>query len=624
MNLLLLLAAGAAAEPEIVITASLDPVPRQEVAASVTVLDADRIEALGAPLAADLLRLVPSVSVASSGPPGSQTQVRIRGAEANHTLLLIDGIRFNDPASGNEARFEQLSSAGAGRIEVVRGPQSALYGAEAIGGVVALETGRARPATGLSALAEAGGKGFRHLSAEGGTSGERAAFGFYGGYQESDGIDSFGRGGERDGYSNLTAGGSVRAGRAAGLSLRLAGRLTESLSEFDGFDPATFARADTLDSTRGRIAAGRVSLGYGDGTASPWQAEIGASLLGSTNRNRLDGDPLNKTSGRRATFDAQVSRALITGSVDHRLIIAGDYERERFTAKDQAFGGATDQRRSRDRGAVVGELRSTFGDRLTTDIAVRRDSFEGFRDATTVRAGAVVRIAGPVSLLASYGTGIARPTFFDLFGFFPGSFRGNPSIAPERSRGGEVGVRYEADTVRLGVTAYRQRLRDEIVDVFDPVTFVSSTANATGTSRRQGVEAEGEWRPAPALRLSASYAYLDAEERTVAGEALVKEVRRPRHSASLAADGRWGGLTAGLSMAYVGARTDTDFNSFPATRVRLGSYLLGGARVAYRVAPNVELFARASNLFDEEYQDVVGYATQGRTLHGGIRLRYGD
>lgn len=612
---------------EIVVTASLVPVAEVRSPATLTVIDAKRIDALGEPLALDLLRLAPSVSVASSGPAGSQAQLRIRGAEANHTLLLIDGIRFNDPASGNEARFELLNNDGVGRIEIVRGPQSALYGAEAIGGVVAVRTGQSRAGSGVSATAEAGGKGFRRLSASGGHAAERAAFDIYGGYQKSDGIDSFAAGasdGERDGFSNLTFGASARAGALDGFSIAAAGRFTEARSDFDGFDPATFARADTLDSTRNRIGAGRVSARYGDPVAAGFHAEVGATLLGSTNRNRLAGDPLNRTDGRRTTVDALASFGVATGAVEHRLIVAGDFEHERFIASDQNFGGATNQRRTRDRGAAVFELRSSLGDRVTTDIAVRHDGFEGFRDATTLRAAAVVRVAGPVSALASYGEGIARPTFFDLFGFFPGSFNGNPSILPERSRGGEIGLRYDGARVEVGLIAYRQRLRDEIVGVFDPVTFVSSTANATGTSRRRGIEVEGTWRPSAAFRLSGNYALLDADEPAVAGAALLKEVRRPRHSANIAADARLGRLNVGASVAYVGTRIDTDFGSFPAQRVRLGDYVLAGARVAYLIAPQVELFGRVSNLFDADYQDVVGYATQGRTVYGGVRVRLGD
>ena len=621
--------APAADDPEIVVTASLAPVPRGDAPATLTVIDEGRIDALGLPLAVDLLRLAPSVSIAQSGPAGTVAEVRIRGAEANHTLLLIDGIRFNDPASGNQARFELLSTDGVRRIELVRGPQSALYGAEAIGGVVSVLTRSGAQGDTFTGTAEAGGKGFRRLSGSAGTQTDAAGFGVYGGYQQADGIDSFDdragnrRERERDGFNNLTFGASARAGDAQLFSVSASTRFTESLSEFDGNVPGTFDRGDTPYSTRGRIGAGRVSARYGDPAVSPFHLEVGATHLRSTNRNKLDGDPLNRTSGRRTTADALASAGFATGAVEHRLIVAGDYERERFVAADTEFGGGTDQRRTRDRGAVVGELRSTFGDRVTTDVAVRHDSFEGFRDGTTVRGAVVARVVGPVSLFASYGTGIARPTFFDQFGFFPGSFVGNPGVRPERSRGGEFGVRYDDAALNVGVTAYRQRLRNEIVPVFN-ADFSASTANVTGVSRRQGVEVDAAWRPIPAVGVSATYAYVDAEDRQDADDLLVREIRRPRHSGSLSADAQVGPLTVGASVAYVGARTDSDFSRFPAPRVRLNDYVLGDARLAYRLAPGVELFGRVSNLFDAAYQDVVGYATQGRTFHGGVRLRRGD
>src|SRR6185503_15359277 len=137
---LVLLPIAVQAETEIIVTAAREPVEAADAAVSATLLDAPLLEDLGLPAAADALRLTPGVSVATTGPRGTQTQLRIRGAEANHSLLFVDGIRFNDPAAGNEARFELLTSDGASRLELVRGPQSALWGSEALGGVVAAET----------------------------------------------------------------------------------------------------------------------------------------------------------------------------------------------------------------------------------------------------------------------------------------------------------------------------------------------------------------------------------------------------------------------------------------------------------------------------------------------------
>lgn len=607
---------------EIVVTASLHPVSEDQSPATVTIIRQELIEALDEPLTVDLLRLVPGVSVASAGPPGTQSQVRIRGAEANHTLLLIDGIRFNDPAAGNEPRFELLSNEGLRRVEVVRGPQSALYGSEAIGGVVALFTGRDRPGAGASAQVEGGSDDFLRASASATLGSDSRSVTAYGGYQRSDGIDVVGRGGDRDGYDNLTLGGSVRLNLTETLSLGASGRFADATSEFDGLDETTFRRADTSDESRSRLGAARLWAAFSP--ASGWSLSLGGTALASSNRNRRDDAPLNRTSGRRFTLDGLVSHEFTTGPIGHKLSLAANYEDERFEAGDQAFFGATDQVRSRQRAAVLGEWQTRIGDRLTSDVALRHDSFEGFADATTLRASALLALTGPLSFRLGYGEGIARPTFFDLFGFFPGSFSGNPELGPERSRGFEAGLLYNVPKFQAGVTAFGQRLTDEIVDVFDPVTFLSSTQNAAGESRRKGMEVEGRWSPTPHVSLGGSYTYLDAEEQQVRGESLLREVRRARHSGSIAADGRWGRISAGLSIAYVGKRRDLDFDLFPADRVTLDDYVLANVRAGYRLSALVELFARVSNLLDAEYQDVVGFATPGRSVSGGVRLRFGE
>jgi vitamin B12 transporter len=162
-------------------------------------------------------------------------------------------------------------------------------------------------------------------------------------------------------------------------------------------------------------------------------------------------------------------------------------------------------------------------------------------------------------------------------------------------------------------------LLDEIVDVFLP-TFQSTAANATGTSRRAGLELEGEWRLSNALRLSGTYAYLRASERRDALDRPVKELRRPKHSGSVVLDGQADRWTYGASVALVGDRRDTDFDVFPARTLTLKSYWLAGGRVAYRLNGTVELFGRVANAFDRSYQDVVGYRTEGRSAHAGLRL----
>jgi vitamin B12 transporter len=596
---------------QIVITASRVPEAEAQSPASVTIIDGARIERLGEPLVPALLRLAPSIAVTTQGPPGLLTEVRIRGAENTHTLLFIDGIRANDPATGGFARFELLNADLASRIEIVRGPQSALWGSEAIGGVIAVNG--VAEASGYAASAEAGSFGFRRGSAAGALSADPGGLAGGLGWQRATGIDSFSGAGDKDGYRNLS--GRLRGTYALAPSLRLgaAALALTGRAEFDGYDPLTGERTDTLDNSRNRLAAGRLWADFGrDGAA--WNGTIGASLLGSSNRNFLDDDQINRTSGTRRMLQGQLEHRFTTGAFEQRLIVAADSERETFTARDTIYFGATNQDRSRSHNAVAAEWRASAAG-LTGDLAVRRDMFNRFRDATSLRASLLTDVGGGFALAGSYAEGIAQPTFFDLYGFFPNNYVGNPALKPESSRGFEASLRYRGRQLAAALTGYRQRLHDEIVE---NATF-TSTLNAPGTSRRWGIEAELAWQPVDALRLSANYAYLKATQPEGTPARQMEERRRPKHSGSIAADGSAGRWSYGASLAYVGSHLDRQ-EILPFALVRLDSYWLASARIAYRAAPRVELFARGSNLLDARYEDSAGYRTEGRGLFVGVRL----
>ena len=514
---------------QIVITASRVPESEVDTAASVTVIESEEIARLDEPLVANLLRLTPSAAVTSIGPSGSLTEVRIRGSEANHTLFFIDGIRINDPASGDAPRFELLNADLASRIEIVRGPQSALWGSDAIGGVIAVNG--LEDAPGYGASAEGGSFGFARASASGAVKSGRASVSGAVGWQRATGIDSFrASGGDKDGYHNLS--GRVRGTLAVTPSLKLgaAAIALTGESQFDGYDLVTFEHTDTLDESRNRLEAGRVWAELGSERSS-WSGRVSASLLGSSNRNLLASDPLNRTSGSRRTVDAQAERAFSTGAVRHRLILAAEAERETFHARDTIYGGFTDQDRTRNHNALTAEWRASAG-ALTGDLAIRRDMFNRFGDATSLRASVLAKLGGGFAVSSSYAEGISQPTFFDLYGFFPGNFTGNPSLKPESSRGFELSARYRRGSFEASLTGYRQRLHDEIVDVTDSATFLQTTVNRDGVSRRSGIEAEAGWRFGEKLRLSANYAFLHATEPDGS-----TELRRPKHSGAITPPG---------------------------------------------------------------------------------------
>jgi len=600
---------------QIVITASRAPDTEAATPASVTVIDAQRIERLDEPIVTALIRLTPSAAVATSGPLGSLTEIRIRGAEANHTLVFVDGIKINDPASGDTPRLEIFNADLASRVEVVRGPQSALWGSEAIGGVIAINGIDDEP--GYSAKAEGGSFGFVRASGSGAHVSDNANVAGAIGIQRATGTDSFDGHGDKDGYRNLS--GRLRGTwrPAANVELGASAIALTGRTEFDGFDPISFAHTDTLDSSRNRLMAGRVWARIGS-DASRWRGEIAGSALGSSNKNYLADVQQNRTRGTRSNLSAQMERRFTTGTIANRLIAAADVERETFHARDTIYGGFSDQERSRNHEALTFEWRGE-SKALTGDLALRRDAFNRFKDATSIRASLLAKVGKGLSVAGAYGEGIAQPTFFDLYGFFPNNFLGNPSLKPESSRGFEVSLRYRGGPLEASLTGYRQRLHDEIVDVFDSDTFLFSTANRRQTSHRSGIEATVGWLLGQRLRLSVNYAYLHATQPDDSTLTEVHELRRPKHSGSVAFDGARGRLSYGGSLAYVGRHLDQR-DTFPFDRVALGSYWLVDARIAYAIRPSVSLFARMTNALNQRYQDVFGYRTERRGIYAGIRL----
>ena len=616
MNIIFLAAAAAVIDPTIVVIAARQPVRSDLSGTAITVIDRDTVEALNVSQAADLLRLAPGVSVAQSGPIGSLTQVRLRGAESNHTLVFIDGIEVNDPASSGDFRFETLLADGIEKIEVLRGPQSALWGPEAIGGVVSVTTREPGNDSPLFGQFEYGA--LRTWRAGGGVEIGSADNGVVAQVSHIDtrGIDAVGQGGERDGYENLTLSVKGVAQPTENMKVGAVARYSTAETEFDGTDPVTFLRANTLDATRIRGLAAR-AFGELALLDDRWTHRLEGQFVDTDNVNRDGATFLNRTDAKRLKAVYQSSFA--TGP--HRLTGAFEHETQRYRADDNAFFGGTNQRRSREQNSVVGEYRLTFGESFAASASVRHDANDRFADATTWRATAAAALPRGLRVHGSFGEGVTDPTFTEQFGFFPGSFVGNADLRPESSRGFDVGLGWGNDRFAADVTYFRTDLEDEIITTFDPATFLSGVANASGESRRQGVEASLDARASEWLNLSANYTWLDSEEGQVAGGARSREIRRARHSGSLTATAERDRLTLAASLAYVGKRRDVDFDTF--TDVTLGDYVLVTVSGRYRLSESIELTARVENAGDADYQDVFGYATPGIAAYGGLRVRWG-
>lgn len=587
-----------------------------ETGISISQISQPQIEGLSLPLVKDYLALIPGVAIAQTGPLGAQTQVRIRGAEANHSISFIDGIEMNDPASSGEFRIDTLLSHGVGSIEVLRGPQSALWGSQAIGGVISITTRAPTAGTLLYGEAQAGSLGTYRAGIGGGWAGRDLTVSGQVSGLATDGYDIARAGGDRDGYENVTAHGRLEWRALPALTLLLVGRHQDSTSRFDGFDYATGVPRDEPLSTRSRQTALRAEAAL-DPFDGRWVTRASVMAVRADNSNRRAASFENRSDGERDLMRLQSTGQFSAAGARHRITAALDVETERFESIDANANAASNQRQRRRQTSLIGEYRLNANG-LSAGAALRRDLNDRFADVTTVRFDAVAPI-GKLRLHAAYGTGIADPTFFDQFGFFPGSFVGNPNLTPERSRSVEAGMGWDDGRHRIDVTAFDATLDNEIIGTFNSTTFQSGVGNASGRSKRRGIEVAGAARLAQDLNLTASYTWLDADQQQVAGALRVREVRRPRHSGSIALSYSARRFDLSAAAAMTGARGDTDFARF--VPVTLPAYTLVTIAGAWHLTDKIDVTLRVENAADATQIDVFAYRGPGITAHGGVRFR---
>ena len=598
-----------APDETVLVTAARVPVPVSDATVSATVLDAEEIRARGAVFAADLLRATPGLAVSRSGGAGQLTQIRLRGAEANHLLVLIDGVEAGSPFTG-EADFSHFAFDDVSRVEVLRGEQSALWGADAIGGVVSLTTARPSEGREASVRAEAGSfetvRAGARLASPMGPGWGSASFSAY----ETAGIDVSGQGGEKDGYANLSL--AVSGAQPLGGGWRLSG-LARRIAHDSQFDSDIDFDGVLDDSDRRREGAqtlAGLSLDGGFAAAGmDWSSRLVVQWTQEEVESRSDGRFSGITEGRRSRAAAQMTAR--RGA--HRLTGLVETERDRL----ENFGGP---------GAGENQSRRIESDAVALDYgwspgawdltaSARREINDLFEDSTTWRIGLARDLpALKGRMRVSAGEGVKNPGLFELYGFFPNFFLGNPDLRPERSFGWEAGFSQTLADGDLGwgVTWFRSELEDEIFTDFGVFPFTA--ANASAASVRQGVELEGRWSVSESLSVFGSASYLDSEQGGV------QEIRRPERLASLTLDWRkaqtpW---SASLTVDHVGEQTDTDFSVFE--DVTLDAYTLVGGQLGWRIAEGADLYLRGENLLDEEMVDVVGFASPGRGLFLGLRL----
>ena len=568
----------------------------------VVLLDAEDLDANAFLLGVDALRGLPGFALATSGNRGALAQARVRGAEANHLLVLLDGVALNDPGSGSEFDFGTLALAGVDQVEYLAGPQSAVWGSDALAGVLHLDTAptESKRALGVGV----GSHGATQVGGDLALVRERGHATMHVQRTASDGTNASLEGDEADGFANTTAHLSM-ARRTSRWRLDGKARWAQTTAEYDPSLAPKFLPADGDRRADGQSRLLLWSARFlGSERLTPWFA---LSSVATRRRHFAEGDWQSTVLGRRDT--ATLASNFTLGQ--QRFNATAELEAEHFeqVAPTTPFGNPNQRQRTFAIG-IAAEYQLHLP-RLGLTASVRRDVNDEFANAFAYRVG--ITSVGQLRWFASVGRGVKNPTFVERFGYAPDAFTGNPDLQPETATGIEVGVEWRFDSGSLTLSAFDSALRRQIDGFFFSAERGAFTArNLRGKSERRGGElafsanVEGCMGRARCV-VRASYAYVHAEN----GEAMA-ELRRPRHLGELALRIHFGErLRAGIGVTGTGHAYDNDYSTFPATRATLPGFRILRANVDFDASPKVRLRLAVDNLLDAEYATVFGYASPG-------------
>lgn len=578
--------------PGVVVTASPWAEPEETVTQDLRVITREEIEAKGAAFVTDLLRGQPGLHLAQSGGTGKNTSIFLRGGSSAQVLVLIDGVKINSPSTGS-VDISGIATSDIERIEIIKGPQSTLYGSEAMAGVINIITRQGADQSKVSLTTEAGSYRTVKNTATFAGAGDLWNYRLTADRFDTDGISVAKSGSERDGYQKSAVSSRIRLTPTEQAELGLNLRYSRDRSELDGYDQFTFAPADDLNYLQKRDNY-LISV---DGKIHPtehYEQSLTLSLSGERYRTK-DPDSEIDTDTRiadwRHTFD--FAPATVTAGFNFRRE-AADFK--------ESFDESTDNRAA----YLNGKLRF-FDDSLILDGGIRHDSHETFGDHTTYRAGFLYRLESwGTRFKGNYGTGFHAPSLNDLY--LP--FWGNENLQPEKSRSFDAGIEQEFLDGRLvlGAGWFRQRYHNLIQG--NAPTY---TADNIGRARSEGWEFEATLTPTDNLTLNAAFTTMDPVDL----ENDVRLDRRPKKTANASVEYRIAAFLLGADYRYVGDRFDKW-----APDPRLPSYSLVDLRLSYDLNPTVTLFARVNNLLDKDHQEVAGYETPDAAVYAGLRASF--
>jgi vitamin B12 transporter len=610
-------AANAALEDQpdtVVVTATRIPTPELQVASSITVVTADDIAAREIRTLPDLLKQVPGLNVVQTGGPGGQTSVFMRGTNSNHTKVLVDGIDVSDPSNpGGAFDFGNFLTQDIEKVEILRGPQSGLYGSDAIGGVINIITKEGSGPAQFNAGVEGGS--FDTFNQAGGASGsyEQLHYAaniehFHSGKTPVTPLDLLTPGEQRidDYYDNFTASTKLGFDVTEHFDLGLVARYTDTHLRLTGDNfnnfPATPDSEQSANNTLQTYTRATAHLMSIDGFL---EQTIGAAYSNVRSSDFSPEAPRSDAFGERVKFDWL---GTLRFAAQEKLVLGAEHQRDEITAPISA-GTIID--------SGFAELQSGFGDRLYDTVSLRYDSNDRFGGKLTYRfAPAYLINETGTKIKASIGTGFKAPTLDQLFQSFPAfDFFANPNLVPESSLGWDAGFEQAAlsDSLRFGVTYFHNNIKNLIADNADFTSNIN-----VGRAVTEGVESFLSYQPAPTLTFRADYTYTQATDEIAHDELL----RRPKHKGTLnAAWQATSQLSLNATVLSVGSWIDGN-RDFSIPRLTAPGYTTVDLAGSYDINNHLNVYARVANLLNRHYENPIGFLQPPLGAFAGIKAKF--
>jgi vitamin B12 transporter len=614
--------AGANGVAELVVTATRTAQPIQKIGASVTVLTQSAIEASQALSVSELLAQTPGVSFTRNGGPGATTSLNIRGAETQHTVVLIDGVKLNDPSS-TQGGFNSgnLLVGDIARIEILRGAQSTLWGSQAIGGVVNIVTADPTVPFTSSIDVEAGARKTGSLRAGVGGASDKITWRVAGGYYTTDGFSSYKLGKEKDGYQNSGLSGRFRVALSDTVSAEVRSVYSKGKNDFDGFnvDDAEFGRTEEL------VVYSGLNFALLDGR---WNNRVGFAYTDTDreNYNPARAVPLTfDSAGKNKRWEYQGAFAI---SDKWSATFGAESENARMRTRSPTVAQPLMPFRTGKVGvdSVYGQLQAEVVEGLTLTGGLRYEDHDTYGSHTVGQVAAAWAVnEGNTVLRASFGQGFRAPGLYELYSEY-----GNLNLSPEEFDSWDAGVeqRFFGGKARASATWFHREADNEIRFFSCASGSTTALCNPGGTFRfgyydnvqktkAQGLELIGEVKPVDALTVTGNCSYTDAESDSGASKGK-QLTRRPKNMGNLSVTYRWPvKLSTTVAVRYVGKTYNNDTN----TQV-VADYTTVDLRASYPISESLEVFGRVENAFNKDYQTILNYGTPGRGAFVGLRARF--